>query len=263
MSTRAAPAGKTTRKTVRATRKVRGAPAGANLRALSAPAERQLFCSDDAFLQQDDPGYSGVPQFDWRTRGIFSPPRDQVNINACTAMAIVGVVEALHYLKTHARITLSPGFIHTCLTKSFDRVGATPREALCAAASHGIAYGFPGDYPYPANHCTTGNLYTISRRTWLAGRNSTMRVLASQGPLVADMCIDTPSFLALKPGKVYRASPTDTDLHTVVLAGFDLAKKVWIVANSYGAQWADGGFGLVAFGSGGLVDERGAWQIFL
>ena len=207
--------------------------------------------------------YSGPATVDWRLSNALTPPRDQGPINSCTSCAVVGVVEALHFLQRHTRIRLAAGFIHTCLLGLDPQHGANPQDAIDAAAAHGIAYGFPGDYPYPPGHCATGNLYSIKQRVWLPGRNATLGLVASQGPVVADMLID-PSFLKLGPGQIYKAPPAgDLRLHSVALVGFDLNGQSWIVANSFGPKWGDAGFGLVAFASGGLVDDRGAWQIIL
>ena len=211
----------------------------------------------------DAPAKSAAPSVDWRSSGAVPTPGFQGDLNACTSFAIVSVVESLHFIKHHARIRLAPGFIHTCLLERDGNQGATAEEALDAAAAHGIAYGFPNDYPYPTDQCATGNLYPVSRRAWLAGPNAAMQVLANQGPVVGDMWID-PAFLKVGPGTVYQFTQTpDQRLHTVAIVGYEQARGCWIVANSFGTGWGDGGFGRVAFGSGGLLDDRGGWQILL
>lgn len=228
------------------------------------PAEARAPRSLEVFASLvDDASYSGPTMVDWRLSNALTPPRAQGAINSCTSCAVVGVVEALHFLQRHTRIRLAAGFIHTCLLGLDAEHGANPQDAIDAAAAHGIAYGFPGDYPYPADHCATGNLYTIRQRTWLPGRKSTLRLVASQGPVVADMLID-PLFLKVGPGQIYTAAAGgDLRLHSVALVGFDLNAQYWVVANSFGPDWGDGGYALVGFGSGGLVDDRGAWQIIL
>jgi C1A family cysteine protease len=86
-----------------------------------------------------------------------------------------------------------------------------------------------------------------------------------RGPVIADMWID-PSFLSLKRASIYtyEASPVAV-LHTVVLVGYDAAKETWLIQNSLGEGWCDGGFGLISFGSGGLLGGtaggRWGWEI--
>ncbi|MCP1446172.1 hypothetical protein J3D54_005304 [Pseudomonas sp. GGS8] len=178
--------------------------------------------------------------------------------------ATVTVVETLHFLKYHSRIQLAPGVIHTCLLGRRCIEGATAEEVLEAAATHGIAYGFAGDYPFPSAQCgTTVNLYAISRRVWLAGPNDAMAILANQGLVLGDMWID-PAFLTLKSDDIYRFQDTpDKRLHSVAVVGYNRAEGYWIISNSLGTGWCQDGFGRVAFGSGGLLDERGGWQVLI
>lgn len=198
---------------------------------------------------------------DWRTSGALSPPSFQGSCNTCTSFAVVAVVEALHYLKAKTRIKLAPGFIHSCLLGRPCNFGATAQEALDASAAHGIALGFPGDYPFPTSSCSTFNLYRVGQRVRLSSPNEAMLTLLNHGPIVADMFID-PSFVNLAPGDIYRLKDPDKSvLHSICVVGFDQQAQYWIVMNSYGQGWSEGGFGRVAFGSGGLLSTRAGWQV--
>jgi len=200
---------------------------------------------------------------DWRMSGALSPPAFQGGCNTCTSFAIVAAVEALHFLKAKTRIKLAPGFIHSCLLGRRCNDGATAQEALDKSAAHGIALGFPGDYPYPTSSCSTPNLYRVGQRIRLSSPNEAMVTLLNHGPIVADMFID-PSFVNLAPGAVYQLQdPDHSALHTVCVVGFDQQFRYWIVMNSYGQDWSDSGFGLIAFSSGGLLSTRAAWQVVL
>lgn len=217
------------------------------------------------FALQDDAAHPPlVASVDWRTKGAVFPPRHQGDCNTCTSFAVVSVIESLHYIKNHNRIQLAPGFVHTCLLNRSCSDGISPQEALTEIGAHGIAFGFPNDYPFPTTQCVTGNLYTIQRSAWLAGPNIAMQVLASQGPIVGDMFIDPEKFLRLGRGDIYNFQETpDQRLHTVAIIGYNMDQRYWIISNSFGTNWCDGGFGFVAFGSGGLFEERSGWQILL
>lgn len=121
-----------------------------------------------AFLANvpDDVGFAGPRRIDWRLGGAVPVPGSQGGLNTCTSFAVVSVVETLHFLRHHTRIKLSPGFIHTCLLGLPPELGANPQDAIDVSAAHGIAFGFPGDYPYPTDHCATGTTCTPS----VAGR---------------------------------------------------------------------------------------------
>jgi plastocyanin len=226
--------------------------------AMTAPKSKAFLA-----LMADSSAAPGAAVVDWRSTGAVPTPGSQGACSTCSSFAVVSVVESLHFLKNHTRIQLAPGFIHSCLLNLDCNQGASAEDVLDAAAAHGIAYGFPNDYPFPTNHCATGNLYTVSRRAWLAGPNAAMEALANQGPVIGDMLID-PEFLKVGPGTIYQFQPTpDERLHTVAVVGYDLNQGFWIVANSFGTSWGDDGFGRVAFGSGGLLDERRGCQILL
>ena len=200
---------------------------------------------------------------DWRSTGAVPAPRSQGSCNTCTSFAAVCAVESLHFLKYKARIRLAPGFIHSCLLNRPCDEGASPKEVLNAVAAHGISYGFPNDYPFPTDHCSTGNLYPVSRLALLAGPNASMVAMANQGPIVGDMFID-PAFFEVGPETIYRFNDSaEPRLHSIAIVGYDRPRGFWIVANSFGTGWGDRGFGRVAFGSGGLLDERRGWQILL
>jgi hypothetical protein len=200
---------------------------------------------------------------DWRTSGALNLPSYQGSCNTCTSFAIVAAVEALHFLKAKTRIKLAPGFIHSCLLGRTCNQGATAREALDASAAHGIALGFPGDYPYPTSTCSTSNLYRVGQRVRISSPNEAMVTLLNHGPIVADMFID-PSFVNLAPGAIYRLQdPDQSVLHSVCVVGFDQQSQYWIVMNSYGQNWSDGGFGRIAFGSGGMLSTRAGWQVVI
>ena len=225
---------------------------------LTSARERRLF-----ELLEDAPAAPAVASVDWRSTGAVSPPGYQGKCNTCTSFAIVAAIQALHYLKVRTRVTLAPGFIHTCLLGRTCEQGAGASEALEAASAHGIALGFPGDYPFPGNQCGIKNLYTVRQRVWLSGPNEAMLALANHGPIVGDMWIDN-SFVNLPAGKIYQFHDTpNRRLHSVCIVGFDRAQGFWIISNSFGQKWGDGGFARIAFGSGGILDERGGWQIIL
>ena len=214
-------------------------------------------------LYPDAPPFAGAASVDWRTGGAVPTPGYQGACNTCTSFAVVTAAESLHYLKTGVKIRLATGFVHVCLLGRSCQQGASAEEVLDEAAAHGIAYGFPGDYPYPQNLCATGNLFSVRQRQWLPGPNEGMNAIAMQGPVVGDMWID-PEFLHVGPADVYRYQETPSRrLHSVAIIGYDQPQGYWIVSNSFGTQWGDGGFGRVAFGSGGLLSDRGGWQLIL
>lgn len=197
----------------------------------------------------------------WRAAAPI--PGDQGSFNTCTSFAVAFVIETLHYLKNHTRIKLAPSYIHSCLLGRPLVSPASPMVVANAVAAGGVAYGFPNDYPFPVDHCSTGNVYRVSHCVELLTANEAMNALAYQGPVLADMYID-PTFFTLQTGAIYQYQPSDYDrLHSIAVIGYDLSQRCWLIANSFGDGWCDKGFARVAFGSGGLLDTRSGWKILL
>jgi len=213
--------------------------------------------------RRDVEGPPSSTSVDWRTSGAVPPPRSQEACNACTSFAIVTAVESLHFIKTHSSVHLAPGFIHTCLANHDCAHGVAPDDALKAVTRSGIAFGFAGDYPFPPAQCGVTTRFPVAGRAQLPGPNAAMHAIEASGPVIGDMFIDPP-FLTLGAGAIYRFQDDDNRrLHTVAVIGYDRDRSFWLIANSFGALWGDGGFARIAFGSGGLLSARAGWQILL
>jgi hypothetical protein len=77
------------------------------------------------------------------------------------------------------------------------------------------------------------------------------------GPM-ALMCTLPADFTAAPATGVYsRATANDYGVHAMLVVGFDDSQACWIVKNSWGTAWADGGFVRVAYGQAWL--ENPAW----
>jgi C1A family cysteine protease len=207
-------------------------------------------------------GLDALTEWDWRTHHCLSVPRDQGPSNTCTAFALAAAIEARCRVQKNASLSLAPGYIHTCLLGYGPERGVWGGDALDAVVANGVARAFPGDYPYPPAQCQTGDVFRLDRYQTIDAEAGALQATI-RGPLVADMDIE-PSMLQLKPGEVYRYQDSPARrLHSVALVGFNASKRYWIVQNSWGSGWCDGGFGLVAFGSGGLLVRRCGWEPLL
>lgn len=78
------------------------------------------------------------------------------------------------------------------------------------------------------------------------------QTLAAGHPVIIGLKIDA-AFVSLKPGDVYEGWPgfslekyKDAPGHAVVLAGYDERRRAYRVFNSWGPEWADGGFGWIS-----------------
>ncbi len=227
---------------------------GAGAKSLSAPTVR------------------AVQSRDWREAGVVPPTRDQgdpMRFNTCSSFALVAVIEAVRAIRGLPAVTLAPGFIHRCLLGLDETRTATPRMVVEAVRAGGVAAGFAGDYPFPPDRCGVQDRVTIAGSTLVnaptdEGRNAAaMQAIDDYGPILADMHVDA-GFFSLGAGEVYAPAPGEpTFLHSVAVIGFERGARYWLVLNSTGAGWADGGVGKVAFGAGGLISKRGGYRILV
>lgn len=206
-------------------------------------------------------GLSTPPRIDWRDNKVLSLARSQGDANTCTSFAICAAIEACIRVARRPAISLAPGFIHTCLF-NYDRYnGIWGGNALDRVVANGVAHSFDGDYPFPQDRCSIGDRLSISAYDSLDSEAVAYAALR-RGPIVADLYISPETFCKLGRDDVYSPpSGARLLLHTVVIVGCEPARQAWIVQNSWGAEWADKGCGLVAFGAGDLFIDRWGWEI--
>jgi C1A family cysteine protease len=85
------------------------------------------------------------------------------------------------------------------------------------------------------------------------------QALITYGPLVSTMGIGS-SLGGYFDGDIYRCSNDDVVNHGVVIVGYNDLEKYWIVRNSWGTSWADGGYMKVGYGECRL--ERYPYAVF-
>ena len=201
--------------------------------------------------------------FDWRNRNAVPPARDQGSCSTCSSFAIATTIETLHFIKTGKTVSLAPGFIHSCLMGLPCEQGADLMDSVDAVCAHGAAYGFTGDYPFPIDQCNIRVLYAVKQRVPLLSANEAMNAVLNTGPFVASMLID-PAFIRLPKAAIYRLKDRDSArLHSVSVIGYDQSNECWIIANSFGPRWGDGGFAKVSFGDDAPMGGRCGWQLLL
>ncbi|MDG6257895.1 MAG: C1 family peptidase [Methanomicrobiaceae archaeon] len=232
-------------------------------------AEEDVDCGGTCPVSCNPCTAPGLPaSFDyrnWKGRNWLTPVRDQAACGSCYAHAPLGAMEAVYNLEHNALLNLnlaeqqyvSPCFtgVGSCMGGNIKsvldhlKVDGVVEESCFPYTSTNCVHNEPDPKPEDPNHqklvcnfaghcsspqtcgvCTYNHaVWTIDSYASSTGtRDQLKRNLLCHGPL------------AVCSGEWW---------HCVVLTGWDDAQNSWIVKNSWGGGWQDGGYGLIGYQS--------------
>jgi hypothetical protein len=199
--------------------------------------------------------------YDWRTEIAFPPIRDQGEFDTGWAFAAIGVFEIV-LLREGIEVDLSEQYLISCENVPWAGTAALqcpngispPPPTTCGQ------YGAPleSDLPYQgtgvACQCSAAMAYCAEETGWIVDPYS---------PVVVDVIKQAlldygPLYIMLYAGEAFRAyaggvfnAPDDGPVnHGVILVGWDDndGGGVWIVRNSMGPDWGEGGYMRIRYG---------------
>ncbi|XP_072106381.1 cathepsin F-like [Mobula birostris] len=191
-----------------------------------------------------------IRQWDWRSRGAVTVVRNQRRCSASWAFACVANVESLWYLKTKSLTVLSEQEILDC--DSYDRAckGGFPFSAFYSIVRLGGLMS-RRRYPYKARQCTCRQVRQRrvakikSFRCITPYEREMQKWVYRRGPIVVSMnavLLKTYRRGILRPSS-FRC-PLRKLNHVVCIVGFGYQRGMpyWIVRNSWGQTWGEGGY---------------------
>ena len=218
--------------------------------------------------------------FDWREKGIVPPVRDQGNCGSCWAFGTVGIMESSLMLNGTASQDLSEQFLISCNVSGWDCSGGWTAHAYhydtAGKSQTTIGAVQESAKPYKAANGTCGpnyvKPYSLTGWQFITGSEYTMptvdqlkSAIYAYGPITAGVCAglawDSYS------GGVFTIDETSTCCdpvsdpctnHQIILVGWDDAGQYWILRNSWGAGWGDGGYMYIGYGLS-RVGEGPSW----
>lgn len=228
-----------------------------------------------------------LPSFDWRNHGVYLNVLDQGDCGSCWAFATTAAFwsnSILNYRKKNPEVSkvgkdgklemdiadapipppmMSAQPLLNCMAKD---------KGDCSGGWHGSAFNHfvefgailsQQEYTGKVNPCKQ----KLGKRavTWdyvnypvdqLPSVNQLKAALLEHGPLAVLIRIDEP--LKAYKGGVFNERNPGTVNHAVLMLGWDDRKKAWLILNSWGTEWGEGGYAWVGWGSNS-VGMYAAW----
>lgn len=202
-------------------------------------------------------------RFDWRDSGAVTPVRHQGGCNSCWAFATMACVESAILRRDGDTVDLSEQWLVSCnVFDWFCDFGGrmafeflTDRVDLCGT----IGAPVEGDYPYTGTQtacdCNAPRQYSLHDWAYILGHwvgqpnvPRLKQAILEYGPIAVALHTDA-AFQAYSGG-IFNACANGNLNHAVALVGWDdgLGEHgVWVIKNSWGANWGDSGFMMIPY----------------
>ncbi|MDQ3930887.1 MAG: C1 family peptidase [Chloroflexota bacterium] len=222
------------------------------------PEERQRLAAEAQQLAAQESqmlaaGLLGAPtSVDWRNNGgnYVTPVKNQGGCGSCVSFCSCATIESAVRIKLKNpafNIDLSEGFLQFCGGGSCGGWGLT--SGLDFAKSTGVTDEACMPYQATDMNCNSSRcsdwqnrLTKISDYTGYATIDARKNALASQGPLLAGMAVYNDFFAYTSGVYVKTSNSTLAGYPCISLVGYDDTQQCWILKNSWGTNWGEGGF---------------------
>lgn len=215
---------------------------------------------------------------DWRNHNgnFVTPVKNQGGCGSCVSFCSCSTIESAVRIKLgnpSYAIDLSEGFLQFCGGGSCNGWGLT--AGLDFAKATGVTdeacmpYAAPPDMSCTTSRCADwqNRLTKISDYTSHATMDARKTAVATIGPVLAGMEVWSDFFayhsgVYVKSATATRVGPNNTPgYHCISVVGYDDAQGCWILKNSWGTGWGEGGFARVAYGQADLLIDT-SWSFY-
>ncbi|XP_006001246.1 cathepsin K [Latimeria chalumnae] len=213
--------------------------------------------SNDTFdVSDDDDDVDRLPRsIDYRKKGYVTPVRNQGSCGSCWAFSSVGALEGQMKRVLGRVVVLSPQNLVDCVKDNDGCGGGYMTNAFEYVKEN---KGIDSDAAYPYVGEDESCRYNISGKAAKCrgfkviakGKERALqKAVASIGPVSVGIDASLSSFQMYSKGVYYDRSCDSRNInHAVLVVGYGVQKneKYWIVKNSWGTDWGNNGYILMA-----------------
>ncbi|CAF3825991.1 unnamed protein product [Rotaria sp. Silwood1] len=224
--------------------------------------------SDDWFdkllnQERDNNDTNPLPNvFDWRTKNVVSPIKNQGRCGSCYAFASVAVLETVYAIKINAEnvTEFSPQQIVDCSSEEYDNSGCFGglfQPTMNYLIGKGGKIATDTSYPYigKQDSCRTDGINEIDLGQVeyvdipVGDEKQMAEALIKNGPIFIGLDADSELFMFYQSGilKIDSCPNGRYDMdHAMVVVGYaydeELKLPYWIIKNSWGTGWGESGY---------------------
>ncbi len=206
------------------------------------------------------PGFESA--IDWRNHNgnHVSAVKNQGGCGSCVSFGCVGLTESMTHIEKGIWKDLSEADSHFCSSHGANCGGWWPDQCIDQIISRGVvdeslfpyASAFPGSNIWtPPPTCKVdpnrgSHLVKVTQRVRLADPTAAKNHLTNVGPVVG--CMDVyQDFFGYSSGVYHHISGALAGGHCMLVIGYSETEQCWIVKNSWGTTWGEGGYGKIAY----------------
>lgn len=218
---------------------------------------------NESFMNQDVPG-----TVDWRLSGAVTPVRNQMDCGSCWAFAAAAAIEGLHKIKGNRLMTLAPQQLLDCSGGVNSCLGGDSFDAFDYVQLRKKGYGITDEYFYryeavktPCEDGLVPKGATISGVRKVTGELE-LKIAVARGPVAVVMNFGHPDIKSYTGG-IFKGYCGSVINHSLVVVGYGeestwcCTEKYWIIKNSWGSTWGEGGYMRIARGNGQSTGKCG------